>query len=206
MQAEAAQVAQGDRRRLDVGEQRRLGDLQPQRVGGDPGLAEHLGDEVGERRVDHLARPDVDRQRGVGEGQVARPPHGELGQGVGEHGGPDLVDQPGLLGHRQELVGRQQAALGVQPAGERLEAGHVAGGQLDDRLEVGHDLAALEAAPQLGRRAQGEHRRLVRARSERLDAVTPACLGPIHRRVGVAEQVGGGHALAVVRPTRRCSC
>ena len=82
VQAEAAQVAQGDRRRLDVGEQRGLGDLQPQRVGGDAGLAEDVGDEVGERRVDDLAGPDVDRERGVGERQVARPPAGELGQGV----------------------------------------------------------------------------------------------------------------------------
>ena len=157
VQAEAAQVAQGDRRRLDVGEQRGLGDLQPQRVGRDAGLGEHVGDEAGEGRVDDLAGADVDRQRAVGERQLPRPPPGELGERVAQDRRPDLVDQPGLLGHRQELVGRQQAALGVQPAGQRLEAGDVAGRQLDDRLEVRDDLAALEAATQLGRRAQREH-------------------------------------------------
>ena len=67
VEPEAAQVAQRDRRRLDVGQQGRLGDLQPQRVGGDPGLGEQVGDQRGERRVDDLAGADVDGQRGVGE-------------------------------------------------------------------------------------------------------------------------------------------
>ena len=94
--------------------------------------------------VDDLAGADVDGEVGAGEREVARPPAGELGQRVLEDRRPDLLDEPGLLGHRQELVRRQQAPLGVQPAGQRLEPDDVTGRELDDRLEVRHDLAPLD--------------------------------------------------------------
>ena len=111
---------------------------------------------------------------------------------------PIVADEPGLLGERQELVRPEQATLGVQPAGQRLEPDDVARRQLDDRLVVGHDLAAVDAAAQLGGGPQGEHRRLVGTRRVRLDAVAPACLGPVHRAVGVAEQLGRRRARRVV--------
>ena len=86
----------------------------------------------------------------------------------------------------------------MQPAGQRLEPGDVPGGQLDDRLEVRHDLAALDAAAQLGRRAQRQHGGLVGARSEGLHAVASSGLGAVHRGVRVAQQVGRRHAVPVV--------
>ena len=127
----------------------------------------------------------------MANGQVARPPAGELGEPVAQDRLADVADEPGLLGERQELVGPEQPPFGVQPAGQRLEADDVSRRQLDDRLVVGHDLAPVDAPPQLGGGAQGERRRLVQPGGVRLDAVTAACLRPVHRPVGVAQQVGG---------------
>ena len=112
VQAQAAQVAQGDRRRLDVGEQCGLGDLQPQRIGGDAGLAEHFADEARERRVDDLASADVDGDGSSANGSSRRA-SGRTAPARRAGSWRRLVDQPGLLGHRQELVGRQQPTIGV---------------------------------------------------------------------------------------------
>ena len=54
----------------------------------------------------------------------------------------------------QEVVGRQEAAARVAPARQRLEAGELAGGEPHDRLEEGHDLAALDGAAQVGLQRQ----------------------------------------------------
>ena len=62
--------------------------------------------------------------------------------------------RPASSASGQELPRQQQATIGMQPAGEHLEADDLAAGQVDDRLEVRHDLAALESAPQFGRGAQ----------------------------------------------------
>ena len=98
----------------------------------------------------------------------------------------------------EELLGTEQPALGVEPAGQRLEADDVAGRQLDDRLVVRHDLAAVDAAAQLRGGAQGERRRLLQPGGVGLDAVAAAGLRPVHRPVGVAQQVGGDGRLGGV--------
>ena len=47
----------------------------------------------------------------------------QLGEGVLEHPRSQRKDEPGLLCQGDELVGADQAALGMFPADERLEAG-----------------------------------------------------------------------------------
>ena len=101
-----------------------------------------------------------------------------------------MADQSGLLGERQELLGTEQPALWVEPASERLEPDDVAGGQLDDRLVVRNDLAAVDAAAQLGGGAQRKGGRFLQPGGVRLDAVAATRLRPVHRPVGVAQQVG----------------
>ena len=49
-------------------------------------------------------------------------PGAELLQRGAQDEARQRLDQPGLLGERDELAGRQQALLGVQPAHERLDA------------------------------------------------------------------------------------
>ena len=80
-----------------------------------------LGRELG---VEQAALGDVDGDRELVAGAV---PGGELLQRLAQHEARERLDQPGLLGERDELPGRQQALLGVQPAHERLDADDVAG-------------------------------------------------------------------------------
>ncbi len=80
----------------------------------------------------------------------------QLVQRGAQHQRTDVADQPHLLGHREELLGAQQAAFGVAPSGQHFEAGEAATAELDDRLVVGDDLAPVETLAQLIGGAQGE--------------------------------------------------
>ena len=71
------------------------------------------------------------------------------------------LDQARLLGERDELVGRDEAALRVLPAQQRLDRSHLAVGQDGLRLVVQRELALLDRAPQLAHERQP--RRVVRA-------------------------------------------
>ena len=59
------------------------------------------------------------------------------------------ADQAGVLGQRDELVRRQQPALRVLPAHQRLDAVDVAGREHGLRLVVDDELVLVERAPQL---------------------------------------------------------
>ena len=57
-------------------------------------------------------------------------------------------DQPGVLGERDEPVGAEHAVLRMQPAHQRLGAAHAAVAEVDQRLVLDEELAAVQ-----GRRA-----------------------------------------------------
>ena len=57
-----------------------------------------------------------------------------LAAGLAEDPAADRQDRAVLLGDLDELVGHDQAALGMLPADERLDAGEPAGREVDDRL------------------------------------------------------------------------
>jgi hypothetical protein len=87
--------------------------------------------------------------------------------------------------------GRHPPALGMVPAHERLGGGDVAGVELDDRLQLDDELAALGRAPEvllqpLAAQHRGVHRGL-----EDLVALVARVLGGVHRDVGVAQQLLG---------------
>ena len=110
----------------------------------------------------------------------------------------DRDDQPALLGERDELEGRDQAAGGVAPAQQRLDAGDRAVAQADERLVVQLELVALERPLQIGAQLQARHDLLVHGRLEHAVAALALALGDVHGRVGVADQlvgVGGGSGL-----------
>ena len=67
-------------------------------------------------RTDRLTATDID-------GAVVLPLDQLLARLL-EHPGADGDDEPGLLGQGDELVGADQAPLGVLPAHERLGADH----------------------------------------------------------------------------------
>ena len=114
-------------------------------------------------RLEHLAhrgrlpehRRQVDRHVQV-EPHVA--PHCALPAGLVDDPFRDRGDHAGALGQRDELVGHDQAALAVAPPDQRLDADHVVGREVDQRLVVEHELLALDRPPQASGHRQPRHR------------------------------------------------
>jgi len=111
-----------------------------------------------------------------------------LAAGGVQHPPAERVDEAALLGDGDEGGRRDDAALRVAPADQRLEAGQGAVGQGDQRLVVHLQLAALLGLAQVGLQLEaldhlGAHRRL-----EHRPVVTLG-LGAVHRHVGVAQQL-----------------
>ena len=114
-----------------------------------------------------------------------------LAAGLADHPEVERDDQAGLLGGGDELRRRDQPALGVLPADQRLEARDPTGIELDDRLVGDPELVALDRAAKVGLQPEatkdaGVHR-LVKHHVMRF----AQGLGPVHRRVGVAEHLDG---------------
>ena len=116
-----------------------------------------------------------------GPGLAARLAHDELA---------DRDHQAGLLGDRDELRRRDQAALGVVPPDERLHRDDVAVGQADDRLVVEDELAALDRAAHVDAERQPLGRGVLHRGVEQPELVLAGLLRVIHRDVGRAEHVG----------------
>ena len=123
-------------------------------------------------------------------------PRGDLTAGLLERPLADRHDEAGLLGQVDELVRADEPALRVLPAQECLEAGDPPLLQLDDRLVVQAQLAALERAVQVVAGAQVADGAVVRLDRVELGASAPGLLGAVHGGVGVAEQRLGRLELA----------
>jgi hypothetical protein len=118
-----------------------------------------------------------------------------------EHPRADRRDEPGLLRQRDELVRRDLALVGMDPAHQRLGPRHPSVGHCDDRLVVHGQLATVDSAPQRGLRLvadTGPHPQLL---VEHLDPSAAALLGSVHggirvaqRGVGVVSSGGQPHA------------
>ena len=174
-------------RRVGLLHQHGLGDLQRERPGAEPaalGDRRHLG---GEQRVERLAPGDVDRHadRRV-ELAAARPRSG--GRPARGRAVRASAIRPVSSAIGMNSSGGDQAALGVLPAHERLGGHRPAGGEVDHRLVVDLELAAVERAAQLGLGAHAGHHAGAHRLVEQLVAAAAALLGAVHRRVGVAEQ------------------
>jgi hypothetical protein len=99
----------------------------------------------------------------------------------------DRNDQAGLLGERDEDVGRDVLLGRVAPTQERLGADDDAGAQVDLRLEVGDELAVLERAAQVGGEREAGEARVVLLRGVAHDA-DGAFLRLVHRDVGALHE------------------
>ena len=98
--------------------------------------------------------------------------------------------QAALLDEREEVAGAEQAALGVVPAHERLDAAHRAGPQLRLRLVVQDELAGLERGAELA--DEREPLAAVVVAADHVDLVAGAhALGLVHRDVGALQQAHG---------------
>src|SRR3954447_19238321 len=127
LEQDALRHLERQRRRLDAGLLQRTPDVRDE-----PGLAELAGGGV-------YALPWA---------ALPPPPRGLLA-GALEQPLPQRADQPGLLGERDEVVRRDEAALRVLPADERLDAGDLPRRQLEQRLVVEDELLLVEAVAQV---------------------------------------------------------
>ena len=133
-------------------------------------------------------------------------PFGQLARGRGHHQQAEVVHQAHLVGQTQELVRRDQPALGVTPAGQGLEPGHGPGQQVYDGLVEGLDLAAHERVAQVGlQRQPGQAVALQRPAVGRHTAAARR-LGLFHGQLDPAQHFGGigrvGPALGLGRADR----
>ncbi len=98
-------------------------------------------------------------------------------------------DEPGLLGDRDELVRGQQAANGVLPTGERLEAGYRAVGERHLRLVAHRDLPGLDGTPELAGELQPTAAGVL-VGGDVADHTARRVLGLVHRDVRVLQHGG----------------
>src|SRR6185295_7050665 len=168
-----------------------LGDLEVEARRLQAGLLQDRLDVLLEARVVDLAQREIGGQRQVAPGGVEVVPAPERQAGLAEHHPSERQDQADLLGEWDEACRRDQAALRVVPAQQRLEAAQAPAVQLDDRLEDDAELAARLGLVKVGLEAE----LLLRPRQHRLvedlEAAAAGRLGAVHRRVGVAQQVVG---------------
>ena len=154
------------------------------RPAGRPGLHQHPGHRVGQLGLEQVAHRDVDghQDRGAGVAPGHALPHRRLEDEPGQR-----LDQAGVLGQRDELVGRDVAPQRVVPAQQRLDAGHLAAAGVRLRLVV-----QLEGPLLDGPRQVADQRQPARAVRVAVGGVArhpgQAALGVVHRDLGAAQQ------------------
>ena len=123
-----------------------LGDLQVQSRRVQARRHQRLPDIVTEARFAELTRRDVDADREAVRVRHRRLPLLTLAARLDQHVAADLIDQPGLLGDADELVGGDHAPHRVIPAQQRFDADLRTAAQVDDGLIAKHELIALQRA------------------------------------------------------------
>ena len=141
-------------------------------------LARQLGRELARRQVHRHADP------GGRERLQLRQP----AAGLVQHPAPDGHDQVGLLRHGDELGRRDEAALGMAPADERLERRAARLPPARQRLQVQLQLAVRDRAAQLVLDGEAPEDAGAQLRVEDLVAAAAALLGAVHRHVRVTQQ------------------
>ena len=178
-----AKLMQDRQRALVVMDQHRLGDFDLEPLWRQARGGECARDPQRQRRRLQLDRRDVDGQPDM------RRPAGGLGTGGLHDPVAEFVDQPGVLGNRDELRRGNHAAFRMAPAQQRLAARHLAAREIQQRLVVEFEAAIgqclakilLHGEPRLG---AGVHGRFE-------EPMGPAAtgLGGVHREVGVLDQL-----------------
>src|SRR5690606_17496733 len=107
----------------------------------------------------------------------------------------DRYDEPGILGHGNELYRRDETPFGVVPADQRLERREAVARKIEQRLEVELEFTVgegmvevhLDSAPLVGL--------LVELGGKVAKPAASGGFGGVEREVGVLEQVGRSHAV-----------
>ena len=120
--------------------------LEHQPLSGDVIGVQQFTDFCAEIRFPQVDCRDVDGNRGVTLQLIQR-----LAELQGPHNDPagHGFDQPGLLCHRDEFIGRHQAVFGMLPADQGLKAGHSARLQVDLGLEMQRQVVGAQRFAQI---------------------------------------------------------
>src|SRR5471030_93119 len=180
---------------VDVVHQRAFGDFQFQPCGLEA-VALQRGGHAQRQRRGEFARRDVDGQ--ADRRQAGQLPRLRLRAGFLQHPLADLHHQPGGLGQRDEFGRRHQAALGMQPAHQRLGADDLAAADAELGLVVQQQLAVAERVAQPGFDAHAFLHALVHVLAVEGDVVVlavAALLGAEHGDVGQPQQRFGVAAI-----------
>ena len=137
MLLELAQRGDGE---LGILRDRALGqlDLEPRRI--DAGLVHHLDDALDQIGLLELARGHIDADVQVEPGIA---PAAQLGARGAQDPLAERHDEPGLLRERDEARGLDQAQFRVTPTDQRFGATHPVSREIDLRLIVQYQFAAL---------------------------------------------------------------
>jgi hypothetical protein len=187
---EPLELPQPAGRRLGLAGDDALGDFQGQELRRQVAVLEGKADRRDEPRMLELDAGQVDadaHRRLTGSRELPSP---GLAAGLADDELADRDHQAGLLGDRNEVARRDQAALGVHPPDERLHRHEIAVGQADDWLVVEDELAALDGAAHVDAERQAFGRGVLHRRIEQPELVLAGLLCVIHRDVGCAEHVG----------------
>ena len=130
--AHAAKFEGGAHQELRLIGERRLGEFDHHPVGGDAAAGEQLREHRQRLRIDQVTRREVHRAAQV-EPLVAQL-RGRREEPA-QHQFAQRLDQPRLLGERNEVAGGHHRAVRTDPARKRLCAGELAGAQAELRLE-----------------------------------------------------------------------
>jgi hypothetical protein len=170
----------------------RLGDLELELPPRDAAVVEGRPDAGRERGLRELPRREVHAHREEGVAGRQRGLHlQELATGGAEDPVADRDDEPRVLGHRDELVGRDDAPHRVLPSHEGFDSDDAARGERHDRLVVKAQLLALEGAAQVGLEVEAVHRTDAHRLVEDLVPRASPGLRPVHGGIRVAQDVFG---------------
>lgn len=124
-----------------------------------------------------------------------RRPGGGLTTGFADEPVAEGDDQSRVLGQIDEFH-RRRAHGWEAPADERLHSEHGRRAQIHERLIVEFEFVPLEGTVEVVPRPQPPHGPRIVLQVVELDPSPAAFLGPVHGRVGVSQQGGGGVAAA----------
>ena len=167
-----------------------LGDLEGERRGRQARLVEDRPDRCDEVVLLELAGGQVDADLEVGELEPELP-FARLAARLAEDPATHRHDVAGLLGQIDELHRHEQRPIRELPADERFEPDDGPGRELDDRLVVEAQLAALVDAAEEGSEVAPRRRLRPERGTEELGPAARRGLRGVHRDVGVAEEVVG---------------
>ena len=178
----------------DIDECHALFDLEDEALWSKATGCERFFDHRQKVRVVELACGEVDRDIGQ-DGLFTCPPPGlSLPNGLVQRKGAELQDEIALLCKRDEHLGRHRSLLGVLPAHQRLEADHLARGEIDDGLVLHRDLTRRKRVPKVSEKLGPVDRLVVHGGGEDDVVARALALGLIQGGVSIPDEVGPGFA------------